>query len=36
MESLNITKQESTINYPYYFQGYKNTVTDKDLKMYVA
>lgn len=36
MESLNIKKQESTINYPYYFQGYKNTVTDKDLKIYPA
>lgn len=36
MESLHNTKQESTINYAYYFEDYKNTVTDKDLKMCTA
>lgn len=36
MESFNITKQESIINYSYYFESSKATVTVKGLKMYTA
>lgn len=32
MESLNVTKQEGIINYSYYFENSKVTVTVKNLK----